>query len=267
MLKLGLGVLVLALLNYAFNELMDESGLHIIALTARLPPGTNATARGGFRARAELAGAALVDASEIGAQRFELVERRGDDADAPFTALFISRQRHGAASLPSWLAAELGPVESVLRLTTVFPERGRWTEAAPAVEPGELGELGRVSLLVQQNVWTLASASAADAFRRSWPELGYNSLGEPGVVRCDLLTLEEETGAGARGAGGAVRFVARKVLRDAAALAAHESSEHYVAWRERLAIDAAGEATVTESRLYDTLLPRSSAYPFRSRWK
>ena len=36
------------------------------------------------------------------------------------------------------------------------------------------------------------SAEAADAFRRGWADLGYNALGEPGVMRCDLLAHAEE---------------------------------------------------------------------------
>ena len=69
------------------------------------------------------------------------------------------------AALPSWLAAGLAPVESTRKLTTVFPERSRWREAAPLIEPNELGELGRASLLVQQTTWQLTSYEAADAFR------------------------------------------------------------------------------------------------------
>ena len=35
-----------------------------------------------------------------------------------------------AAALPAWRAESLGPVESTSRLTTRFPERARWREAA-----------------------------------------------------------------------------------------------------------------------------------------
>jgi len=70
---LGLGVVLVIALNYVFNELMDDSGLHVTMLTARLPAGTNATARAAFRARAELTAGTMVDASESGALRFELM--------------------------------------------------------------------------------------------------------------------------------------------------------------------------------------------------
>ena len=61
--KVGLGVGLLVLLNIAFNELMDDSGLHVLMMTARLPEGTNATARAAFRAQAELIGMTMEDAS------------------------------------------------------------------------------------------------------------------------------------------------------------------------------------------------------------
>ena len=261
--KMGVGIGVLVLLNYVFTELMDDSGLHVLMLTARLPAGTNHSTRAAFRARAELSGATLEDASEAGALRFELMEHRDADANA-FTALLVSRQQIGATALPTWLSSELDPVESTRRLRTFFPERSRWVAAPPQLEPGELGELGRVGLLVQQNTWTFSSAAAADAFRRGWSDLGYNALGEAGVVRCDLLALEEVDGSAASAA-----LVTRKVFRDEAALRSHEQTEHYARWRASLATldeTAAEAARMGESVMLDTLLPRSSAYPFRTRW-
>ena len=264
--KVGLGVGLLVLLNIAFNELMDDSGLHVTMLTARLPAGTNATGRAVFRAGAELAGMTLEDASEVGVQRFELVEG-ADAADAPFMVALISRQQLETAALPSWLASELGPVELTQRMTTIFPERARWKITAPHIEPGELGEIGRVGLLVQQVTWSLGSAETAEAFRRNWPDLGYNALGETGVVRCDLLLVDPPSGGD--GAAGPTRFVTRKVFRDSTALRAHEKSEHFERWKASIDAEANGKAnalSITESRTYHTLLPRTSAYPFRSRW-
>ena len=260
--KMGIGVAVLVLLNYVFTELMDDSGLHVLMLTASLPTGTNTSARAAFRARAELSGATLEDASEAGALRFELMEHRESKA---FTALLVSRQQIGRSVLPTWLSSELDPVASTRRLRTYFPERAKWMPAAPSLEPGELGELGRVGLLVQQNTWTFSSAAAADAFRRGWSDLGYNALGEAGVVRCDLLGLEEVDGSAAASAS----LVTRKVFRDAAALKAHEQTEHYVRWQASLATldeTTAEAARMGESVVLDTLLPRSSAYPFRTRF-
>lgn len=258
--KLGFGVTILVLLNYLFNEVMDDSGLHIALLTAHLPVGTNATERASFRALAEHAGMTRSDPSEANALRFELMEGRDASDDAPFVAALITRRPLEPAALPSWLAAGLAPIESTRRLTTLFPERARWREAAPTLEPGELGELGRASLLVQQTTWTLTSYEASDAFRRSWPELGYNALGEPGVVRCDLL-LGDVSDDGQR-----TTLVSRKVFRHAAALAAHEATPHYTKWKTDLAAEAAGAVAEGATELFDTLLPRSSFFPFRSRW-
>lgn len=257
--KLGLAGLLLLVLNHVFNEFMDDSGLHVTLLTARMPPGSNATARASLRARAELATSTLPDPSGCGALRFELMEHRGEDA--PFTAALVHWKAPAveAAVLPAWLAAELAPVESTRRLTTVFPEVSRWKVAAPSVEAGEVGEVGYVTLLVQLQTWTLPTPDAADAFRRGWVDLGFNALGERGVVRCDLL---EEPDAASSSAS--LRLVTRKVFRDAAALAAHEASAHYLRWRAGVGEQV---AQPTESLALDTLHPRSSFHPFRSRWR
>lgn len=271
--KIGGGVALLVLLNYVFNELMDDSGLHCTMLTAPLKEyRSNATARADFRARAELAGMLGVvtreDLSESGALRFELLEERRDDhkEDRPwlFTAVMVHWRRPEAVRLPSWLSSELKSVQVTQHLTTVFPERSRWREAVPHPEPGELGELGHVALLVQQTTWTLVNAETADAFRRGWPDLGYNALGEAGVLRCDLFAVEEAVDGDGGGETSMTpkRLVSRKVFRDASALAAHEASEHYIHWRK----GAEGTFSSQETTLYDTLLPRTSAFPFRSRW-
>ena len=41
----------------------------------------------------------------------------------------------------------------------------------------------------RQTTYTVEDEAAAHGFARAWSELGYNSLGEPGVVRCDLLQV------------------------------------------------------------------------------
>ena len=58
--------------------------------------------------------------------------------------------------------------------------------------------------------------------------------------------------------------MARKVFRGAAALTAHEQSEHYTRWQASALPPGAVKAR--ETRHYDTLLPRSAAYPFRKGW-
>ena len=183
----------------------------------------NATARAVFRATAEYAGATMRDPSGSGALRFELMEHKTADDSGDFSALTVHWHQPPEADpgLPGWLAAEVD-VRSAQRLRTVFPERSRWKEAVPIAEPGELGEVGRIALLVQRSVLVAADADAADQLRRGWADLGYNALGEPGVVRCDLFVYDDDP----------LTFVARKVFRGPQALRAHEGSDHFVRWRE-----------------------------------
>ena len=233
-------------------------------LSVRLPEANgNTTALAAFRARADLAELAS-DASGTDALRFELVEERlaaGGGAPA-FRAWVVSRQpppEDASRLLPDWLAADL-VLTSTEQLRTVWPERSRWRAgAAPQLEAGSLGEVGRLSLLVQQTTHRVA-AEHADAFRHGWTDLGYNALGEDGVVRCDLLL---------QSAGGSPTFVARKVFKSAAALAAHERSAHYARWHQAsraMLLASGGGAARDEAVLLDTLFPRTAAFPFRSRW-
>ena len=67
--------------------------------------------------------------------------------------------------------------------------------------------MGYLELLVQQTRLTVP-ADQADALKQSWVDLGYNSLGEPGVVRCDLLQVRHlaapvVVAVGTRRGGGA----------------------------------------------------------------
>ena len=235
-------------------------------VTARLKDCRNDTARWVFRTYAEHVSNQLQDASGTGALRFEVMERRATpaDGDVLFTALLIHWHRQDRAELPSVLASHLTSVESVVRYRTVFPERARWKQPKPATEPGELPELGWVALLVQQTTVTVA-ADDADAFRRAWPDLGYNSMGEPGVVRCDLLeeAAEEEEAAGESGTAATATFLARKVFRHKYALDAHEASAHYAEWSGVVApLLKAKSAPV----YLDTISPRSTPHPFKTRW-
>lgn len=251
---------------------VSVQGLHVFTVTARLSAEArgNATARAYLRAQAEHLGGSLSDPSGTGALRFELMEHRaaataGTDGasgdDQAFTALLVHWQRAEEAVLPAFLQPHLPVVVAVQRYRTVFPGRSGWAEAPPTAEPGELGEIGRVSLLVQQTTLSVHAADA-DAFRRLWPDLGYNALGEPGLVRCDLL----EQVADGEQEGATATFVSRKVFRHATALAAHEASEHAQRWREATAPLLAGKDGKRAVTMLNTLHPRTSPHPFRSRW-
>ena len=235
----------------------------MVSITARLPAKTNATMRSVFRANVEHDSLTLADASGTGALRFELMEHKGANGDGtspPFTTLLVHRHRQDDTALPTNIAPHLPVVERISRYRTVFPERSRWREARPVAEPGELGEIGRVSLLVQE-ARMVVDAEHADPFRRLWPDLGYNALGEADVVRCDLLQEDKDGGTGTSST-----FLARKVFRNAAALAAHEVSEHYVRWQEAAAsLIKDGPGTIPAT-LLDTVAPISSPSPFRTRW-
>lgn len=260
--RLLIGGGILLLLNVVFNNFLADSGLHVSISTATLKAGpSNVTAVDDFRAFAEHTSTSLKDPSDSSALRFELMQLRNVQSDgsgaATFAAWQIHWQRPETVGLPAWLTTELTPSQPVRRFVTVFPERSRWREATPHVEPGELGEVGRVSLLVQLSTLRVPTTEA-EGVRRGWPDLGYNALGEAGVVRCDLI--EEASNDGE----ATTTFVARKVFRNSLALRAHEDSEHFQRWREATQPLLVGGAV--ETQLLDTLHPRSSPFPFRSRW-
>ena len=246
------GVAVLVGLNYVFTELLDESGLHVLLLTGTLETARgNATALAAFRALADIADE-MSDPSESGALRFELIEQQPPPQQQEHSGyvpvisatLVHRRSLEGTPMLPQWLGISNNDfkVRETLRLRTVWPERARWLVPSYSIEPGSLREIGRLSLLVQQRT-----------FRRSWTDLGYNALTEAGVLRCDLLQSDEEP----------TLFVARKVFRHSAALVAHEASAHYARWRDAVLPALSGTAT---TMLFDTIHPRTSIMPFRSRW-
>ena len=256
------GVAVLVGLNYVFTELLDESGLHVLLLTGTLETARgNATALAAFRALADFADE-MSDPSESGALRFELIEQQPPPPQQQHSGyvpvisatLVHRRPLAGTPMLPQWLGMSTNDfkVRETLRLRTVWPERARWLVPSYSIEPGSLREIGRLSLLVQQRTHRVEK-EAADAFRRSWTDLGYNALTEAGVLRCDLLQSDEEP----------TLFVARKVFRHSAALVAHEASAHYARWRDAVLPALSGTAT---TMLFDTIHPRTSIMPFRSRW-
>jgi (4S)-4-hydroxy-5-phosphonooxypentane-2,3-dione isomerase len=64
-----------------------------------------------------------------------------------------------------------------------------------------------------------------EAFRAASRTNAENSVREPGVARFDVLQSE----------GDPTRFVLVEVYRDAAAVAAHKDTPHYLAWRDAVA--------------------------------
>ena len=126
--------------------------------------------------------------------------------DATYSFLGVLARGSDADALPEYLTASLR-VESTVRLRTLFPERTRWRQMKWQPQEGELPELGSLALLVEQTTFTMQDEAAAAAFARSWSELGHNSLGELGVVRCDLLQEVARPHV----------LVARKVFRSAEA--------------------------------------------------
>ena len=247
--KAGVGLAVCVGLNYVLNELMDDSGLHVTMLSTHLESArANASALDAFRAISILA-ESMQDPSETDAIRFELCEDRGLVGHVPSILVTMVHRQLRDPVLPPWLAEHLTLV-SKTKLRTVFPERSRWRTSSHTIEPGAMGEVGRLALLVQQTTHRI-KAEDADAFRRSWSDLGYNALTEPGVVRCDLLQAEDGS------------FVTRKVFRHAAALEAHEASAHYRRWKE---VASAMVAEPSSTLTLDTIHPRTSIFPFRSQW-
>ena len=95
---------------------------------------------------------------------------------------------------------------------------------------------------------------SADSFARTWSEFGYNSLGEEGVVRCDLLREVERPNV----------FLSRKVFRSRDALHKHEASAHYVQWRQQVREMMLSESF--EQQLLDSAYPAAAPFPFRSQW-
>ncbi|MEW5983106.1 MAG: antibiotic biosynthesis monooxygenase [Acidobacteriota bacterium] len=66
---------------------------------------------------------------------------------------------------------------------------------------------------------------SVDAFRNATAENARHSAREPGVARFDVIQQQDDP----------TRFVLVEVYRDAAAVAAHKETAHYLAWRETVA--------------------------------
>ena len=253
------------LLNYVFNEMMDESGLHVVIVTGTLPRSRLGPVDvSNFRAHAARLGDEAVAANSK-LLRSELLQYKSvggvEGVAAPYA--FVRVHRHPMSASEAVAAAAAAGVESdatppqVLR--TIFPESGRWRQARPTPEEGMHSMVGFLELLAQHTTITVPESGVA-AFKRGWTDLGYNALGEPGVVRCDLM----------QDASQPTRFVARKVFRGAHALMAHEESDHYLRWRhELLAHEGTDQLSirVETAELLNTIHPRSAPQPFQTAWK
>ena len=98
-----------------------------------------------------------------------------------------------------------------------------------------------LAVLVQVHVL----ADAVEAFRAASLTNAAASLGEPGVVRFDVI---QET-------GDPTRFVLIEVYRDADGAAAHKQTQHYQTWRDSVAGMMAEPRT---SKSYATVSPAST---------
>ena len=246
--RLLCGAAVAVSVNYMLEYWLDDSGLHALLVTGRSAHEPTPAGRAAHVSEAR----AVADLLQSHALRLD--SQRGRAADDQVVSVLLV-EAHGTTSAqpPAGLASLLAG-DDVRRLRTVWPERSRWRQrrALPASKD-ELPALGEADLLAQHSELSVRPEEAA-AFQHAWTDLGYNALSEPGVVRCDLLREEARPHV----------FLARKVFRDAAALAEHERSPHFARWREatRGALGA-GPAPAT---LHDTLHPENYVHPFRSSW-
>ena len=256
--RYGLLLCALVGLNYALTELMDESGLPVL-LVQCAPTAKYATAIEQSKFADQMRSAVDEAAGSKDIIRLDVLQAKPAAAlgTGAHTVLIVHARGRHASQLPDPLAALFTSGEAVA-LQTVFPERSRWRRAPLRREKEEPALLGEMSPLAQHATLRVR-ADAAAAFERAWSDLGYNALGEPGVLRCDLLRHESTPGV----------YVARKVFRDAGALSSHEGSEHYRRWRALVTADGAGGAMLLDSPraiLLDGLHPRTSVVPFRSEW-
>jgi autoinducer 2-degrading protein len=83
--------------------------------------------------------------------------------------------------------------------------------------------MGAALLVVHVNV--RVKPEAVDAFVAATVLNARASLGEPGIVRFDVVQSDEDP----------TRFVLVEVYRSAEAPAAHKRTRHYAAWRDAVA--------------------------------
>lgn len=79
--------------------------------------------------------------------------------------------------------------------------------------------------LVVVHVHVHVVAAGVEAFRAAARSNAEQSVREPGVVRFDVIQQVDDP----------TRFVLVEVYRDAAAVAAHKETAHYLTWRDAVA--------------------------------
>ena len=195
-------------------------------------------------------------------------EHRVMNDDAPFTALLVHWSRPAEAALPKFLQLHLPVVEEVRRYKSVF-------------RPGRMvgGETGPRTGRAWRGRSHIAARAARDDARERCGRGGVQAAmarprvqqpGKPGVVRCDLLEEVAEEGqqgsadgvdADAAAATTSLRarcFATRRLKRLTRRLAHEEGA--------RTAPMLQGKDGDVDVKMLDTILPRTSPYPFRSRW-
>jgi len=281
--KVLLGALAVLGINHVMNNLMEESGLPALLSHGRLvtSPARNASATALFVAAASDKADALL-ASSGSLMRIEIMAERPtfgrslDGEVAPPTSFsLVQVHRRTASAEDVTLTALADAAASVssrlrldppIRLRTVFPERSRWA-LGPTTTTAELPELGQLALIVELKRIEVV-AQHADAFAKAFVHLGYTSLGEPGVLRCDLFVEDvRATTVTDGGPAPLAAFLARKVFKTSADAAAHAGSEHYVAWAARVQPMLGGNGLAAARQELDTIYPHTSPFPFRSGWQ
>lgn len=95
-------------------------------------------------------------------------------------------------------------------------------ERAPNVETSASARRGMLARMIIVHVQVQVKPGMEDAFIAATRANAKASLGEPGVLRFDVVRQVEDP----------TRFVLVEVFRDADAPAAHKATAHYAAWRD-----------------------------------
>jgi quinol monooxygenase YgiN len=89
---------------------------------------------------------------------------------------------------------------------------------------------------------------SVEAFRAATLENARNSVGEPGVVRFDVLQREDDP----------TRFLLQEIYRSPEDPARHKETAHYAAWRDTV------EGMMAEPR---SSAKYSASFPAEGRWE
>lgn len=141
--RILIGATIVLLLNYVFNEVMDESGLHVAIVNGVLPLAQtqNLSAVALFRYEAgERADAAMKDDDRL--IRSEVLQHQDDEN----RYVFISVHRNELPSLSAAVAAaSIQQLSTPELFRTVFPERARWRQHNPTREEGMHSQVHHIS--------------------------------------------------------------------------------------------------------------------------